>query len=45
MLELEQVIREDYVVEFERHLEIEMARWRANMQVEMERREEHWGQD
>ncbi|KAK0645374.1 P-loop containing nucleoside triphosphate hydrolase protein [Cercophora newfieldiana] len=43
MLELEQAIREDCVVEFERRLEIEMARWRANMQVEMERGEEHWG--
>ncbi|KAK0744228.1 P-loop containing nucleoside triphosphate hydrolase protein [Schizothecium vesticola] len=43
MLDLEQVIREDCVTEFERRLEIEMARWRANMQVEMERGEEHWG--
>ncbi|KAK0714764.1 P-loop containing nucleoside triphosphate hydrolase protein [Lasiosphaeris hirsuta] len=43
MLELEQAIREDCVTEFERRLEIEMARWRANMQVEMERGEEHWG--
>ncbi|KAK3319418.1 P-loop containing nucleoside triphosphate hydrolase protein [Apodospora peruviana] len=43
MMELEQAIREDCVAEFERRLEIEMARWRANMQVEMERGEEHWG--
>ncbi|KAK1827663.1 kinesin-like motor protein 9 [Podospora conica] len=43
MLDLEQAIREDCVTEFERRLEIEMARWRANMQVEMERGEEHWG--
>ncbi|KAM7198382.1 kinesin-like motor protein 9 [Naviculisporaceae sp. PSN 640] len=43
MLELEQAIREDCTNEFERRLEIEMARWRANMQVEMERGEEHWG--
>ncbi|KAK1752002.1 P-loop containing nucleoside triphosphate hydrolase protein [Echria macrotheca] len=43
MLELEQAIREDCVAEFERRLDIEMARWRANMQVEMERGEEHWG--
>ena len=43
MIELEQAIREDCVTEFERRLEIEMARWRANMQVEMERGEEHWG--
>ncbi|KAK1768177.1 kinesin-like motor protein 9 [Phialemonium atrogriseum] len=43
MLELEQAIREDCTGEFERRLDIEMARWRANMQVEMERGEEHWG--
>ncbi|KAK3687183.1 P-loop containing nucleoside triphosphate hydrolase protein [Podospora appendiculata] len=43
MLELEQVIREECAEEFERRLEIEMARWRANMQVELERGEEHWG--
>jgi hypothetical protein len=43
MVELEQVIREDCTAEFERRLEIEMARWRATMQVEMERGEEHWG--
>ncbi|SPQ25044.1 c8f9d9b7-cf63-4777-bf8e-31a5a6c7acfc [Thermothielavioides terrestris] len=43
MIELEQVIREDCTNEFERRLEIEMARWRAIMQVEMERGEEHWG--
>ncbi|KAK4183387.1 P-loop containing nucleoside triphosphate hydrolase protein [Podospora australis] len=43
MIELEQAIREDCTNEFERRLEIEMARWRATMQVEMERGEEHWG--
>ncbi|KAK3905993.1 P-loop containing nucleoside triphosphate hydrolase protein [Staphylotrichum tortipilum] len=43
MVELEQAIREDCTNEFERRLEIEMARWRATMQVEMERGEEHWG--
>lgn len=43
MIELEQAIREDCATEFERRLEIEMSRWRANMQVEMERGEEHWG--
>jgi hypothetical protein len=43
MIELEQAIREDCTTEFERRLEIEMARWRATMQVEMERGEEHWG--
>ncbi|KAL2022631.1 hypothetical protein VTK56DRAFT_4975 [Thermocarpiscus australiensis] len=43
MVELEQAIREDCTAEFERRLELEMARWRATMQVEMERGEEHWG--
>ncbi|KAK0701600.1 P-loop containing nucleoside triphosphate hydrolase protein [Lasiosphaeria miniovina] len=43
MVELEQAIREDCTAEFERRFDIEMARWRANMQVEMERGEEHWG--
>ncbi|GAB1316768.1 hypothetical protein MFIFM68171_06978 [Madurella fahalii] len=43
MIELEQAIREDCTAEFERRLDIEMARWRATMQVEMERGEEHWG--
>jgi len=43
MVELEQAVREDCTNEFERRLEIEMARWRATMQVEMERGEEHWG--
>ncbi|AEO60509.1 hypothetical protein MYCTH_2309747 [Thermothelomyces thermophilus ATCC 42464] len=43
MVDLEQAVREDCTNEFERRLEIEMARWRAMMQVEMERGEEHWG--
>lgn len=43
MLEMEQEIREECALEFEQRLEIEMARWRANMQVELERGEEHWG--
>jgi hypothetical protein len=43
MVDLEQAIREDCTAEFERRFDIEMARWRANMQVEMERGEEHWG--
>lgn len=43
MIELEQAIREDCTAEFEQRLDIEMARWRATMQVEMERGEEHWG--
>lgn len=43
MIELEQAIREECTAEFERRLEMEMARWRATMQAEMERGEEHWG--
>ncbi|KAK0712306.1 P-loop containing nucleoside triphosphate hydrolase protein [Apiosordaria backusii] len=43
MIELEQAIREDCTNEFEQRLEIEMARWKTTMQVEMERGEEHWG--
>ncbi|KAL2158692.1 hypothetical protein VTH06DRAFT_4174 [Thermothelomyces fergusii] len=43
MIDLEQAVREDCTNEFERRLEIETARWRAMMQVEMERGEEHWG--
>lgn len=43
LIELEQAIREDCTAEFERRLDIEMARWKATLQVEMERGEEHWG--
>ncbi|KAK4647320.1 uncharacterized protein QC761_124400 [Podospora bellae-mahoneyi] len=43
MIELEQAIREDCTNEFEQRLEIEMARWKTTMQIEMERGEEHWG--
>ncbi|KAK4119424.1 P-loop containing nucleoside triphosphate hydrolase protein [Parathielavia appendiculata] len=43
IIELEQAIREDCTNEFERRLEIELARFRATMQVEIERGEEHWG--
>jgi len=42
MLELEQVIREDCVAEFEKRLALEMARWKASLQLEHERGEEHW---
>ncbi|KAL2148619.1 hypothetical protein VTH82DRAFT_2173 [Thermothelomyces myriococcoides] len=43
MVDLEQAVREDCTNEFERRLEIETARWRAMMQAEIERGEEHWG--
>lgn len=42
MLELEQAVREDCANEFEQRLAVEMARWKAGMQVELERGEEHW---
>ncbi|KAJ4422211.1 hypothetical protein N0V82_003181 [Gnomoniopsis sp. IMI 355080] len=42
MLELEQAIREDCVAEFDQRLDVEMARWKAGMQVAIERGEEHW---
>lgn len=42
MLELEQAIREDCVSEFEQRLAVELARWKAGMQMAHERGEEHW---
>jgi hypothetical protein len=42
LLDLEQAVREDCVAEFEQRLAIEQARWKAGMQVEAERGEEHW---
>lgn len=42
MLDLEQAVREDCVAEFEQRLEVELARWKAGMQMAIERGEEHW---
>lgn len=42
MLDLEQAIREDCVAEFEQRLAVELARWKAAMQMAIERGEEHW---
>ncbi|KJR88633.1 uncharacterized protein SPSK_06976 [Sporothrix schenckii 1099-18] len=42
MLEQEQEIREDCAIEFETRLAVEMARWKASLEVEKERGEEHW---
>ncbi|KAL8414281.1 hypothetical protein RB594_005491 [Gaeumannomyces avenae] len=42
LLELEQEIREDCMVEFEQRLVVEMARWKASLELEKERGEEHW---
>jgi hypothetical protein len=43
MLDLEQAVREDCAAEFERRLELEMARWRNTVSLEQEREEEKWG--
>ncbi|KAK2614744.1 hypothetical protein N8I77_001549 [Diaporthe amygdali] len=42
MLELEQAVREDCVAEFEQRLAVELSRWKAAMQMAIERGEEHW---
>ncbi|PSR92151.1 P-loop containing nucleoside triphosphate hydrolase protein [Coniella lustricola] len=42
MLELEQTVREDCVAEFEQRLAIELSRWKAGLQMAIERGEEHW---
>ncbi|KAL1899518.1 hypothetical protein Sste5346_002917 [Sporothrix stenoceras] len=42
MLEQEQEIREDCAIEFDERLAVEMARWKASLEVEKERGEEHW---
>lgn len=42
MLDLEAAIRDDCAVEFEQRLALEMARWKASMDLEKERNDEHW---
>ncbi len=42
MLEQEQEIREECAIAFEQRLVVEMARWKAGLEVEKERGEEHW---
>lgn len=42
MLELEQVVREDCAAEFDQRLAVELSRWKAAMQMAIERGEEHW---
>lgn len=42
LLDLEQEIREDCAAEFEARLAVEMARWKAGLQLEQEHGEEHW---
>jgi hypothetical protein len=43
LLDVEAAVREDCAAEYERRVEMEVARWKANMAVEAERGEEHWG--
>jgi len=42
LMDLEQEIREDCVAEFEQRLAVELARWKAGVEAEKERGEEHW---
>lgn len=42
MLELEQAVREDCAAEFDQRLAVELSRWKAAMQMAVERGEEHW---
>ncbi|EHA52766.1 hypothetical protein MCOR27_002627 [Pyricularia oryzae] len=42
LIDLEQEIREDCAAEFEQRLAVELARWKASMELEKERGEEHW---
>jgi hypothetical protein len=42
MIDLEQVVREDCVTEFETRLAVELARWKTSLAIEQERGEEHW---
>ncbi|CAM1507588.1 Fc.00g072290.m01.CDS01 [Cosmosporella sp. VM-42] len=42
MLDLEAAIRDDCAAEFEQRLALEMARWKASMELEKERNDEHW---
>ncbi|KAM0463405.1 hypothetical protein ACHAO4_000119 [Trichoderma viride] len=42
MIDIEAAIREECALEFEQRLTIELARFKASMQIEKERHEEHW---
>ncbi|KAL6910169.1 kinesin [Trichoderma evansii] len=42
MIDIEAAIREECALEFEQRLAIELARFKASMQIEKERHEEHW---
>lgn len=42
MLDIEAEIRDDCAAQFETRLALEMARWKASMELEKERNDEHW---
>ncbi|KAL7921825.1 kinesin [Trichoderma austrokoningii] len=42
MIDIEAAIREECALEFEQRLAMELARFKASMQLEKERHEEHW---
>ncbi|KAH0494545.1 hypothetical protein TgHK011_001162 [Trichoderma gracile] len=42
MIDMEAAVREECAIEFEQRLAIELARFKASMQIEKERHEEHW---
>ncbi|KAL7912567.1 kinesin [Trichoderma velutinum] len=42
MIDMEAAVREECALEFEQRLAIELARFKASMQIEKERHEEHW---
>ncbi|EGR52393.1 uncharacterized protein TRIREDRAFT_1997 [Trichoderma reesei QM6a] len=42
MIDMEAAVREECAIEFEQRLAMELARFKASMQIEKERHEEHW---
>lgn len=42
MIDIEAAVREECALEFEQRLAVELARFKASMQIEKERHEEHW---
>jgi HPt (histidine-containing phosphotransfer) domain-containing protein len=42
MIDMEAAVREECALEFEQRLAVELARFKASMQIEKERHEEHW---
>ncbi|KAK2061984.1 kinesin motor domain-containing protein [Colletotrichum caudatum] len=42
LLDVEQIVREDCMAEFDARFEMELARWKATLAAEQEKGEEHW---